>query len=111
VRDDDKHETDCSVVLSEVYLYLDLECSEARRTLIRTHLEECSRCLAEYGLDEKLKALLASKCRGEHAPPGLRERLRQQIRVAVLEQAEVTVESGPSGTTVEVRSTRIERRG
>jgi hypothetical protein len=33
--------------------------------------------------------------------------------VAVLEQAEVTVEEGPEGTTttVEVRSTRVEQRG
>ena len=56
-------------------------------------------CLAEYGLDEKLKALLATKCCGEHAPDGLKDRLRQSIREIVLEQAEVTVESGPEGTT------------
>jgi mycothiol system anti-sigma-R factor len=104
------HDTDCAEVLAQVWLYLDHECDEARRRLLARHLEECGPCLAEYGIDEKLKALLASKCRGEHAPPGLRERLRQQIRVAVLEQAEVTVESGPAGTTVEVRSARIERR-
>ena len=48
------------------------------------HLDECAPCLAEYGLDEKLKKLLATKCGGEHAPAGLKDRLRQQIRVAVL---------------------------
>ena len=35
------HETDCREVLEEVYLYLDLECGEERRTLIRHHLDEC----------------------------------------------------------------------
>lgn len=106
------HDTDCSEVLAEVWLFLDQECDETRRSLLAKHLDECQPCLSEYGLDEKLKRLLAAKCGGEHAPDGLKSRLRQQIRVAVLEQAEVTVESGPDGTrtTVEVRSTRIEQR-
>ena len=65
--------------------------------------------LAEYGLDEKLKKLLATKCSGEHAPDGLKNRLRQSIREIVLESAEVTVESGPEGTVVEVRTTRLEQ--
>jgi mycothiol system anti-sigma-R factor len=105
------HATNCAEVLAEVWLFLDHECDEGRRALLAQHLKECGPCLAEYGIDEKLKRLLATKCSGEHAPPGLKDRLRQQIRVAVLEQAQVTVESGPAGTTVEVRTTRIERRG
>jgi mycothiol system anti-sigma-R factor len=107
------HDTDCSEVLAEVWLFLDHECDQSRRALLAQHLEECGPCLGEYGLDEKLKMLLATKCGGEHAPDELKSRLRQQIRVAVLEQAEVTVESGPDGTTttVEVRSTRIEQHG
>jgi len=105
------HDTDCAEVLAEVWLFLDHECDEGRRALLAQHLDECGPCLAEYGIDEKLKRLLASKCRGEQAPDGLKTRLRQQIRTAVLEQAEVTVESGPAGTTVEIRTTRVERRG
>jgi mycothiol system anti-sigma-R factor len=103
------HDTDCSEVLAEVWLFLDHECDEKRRALLAQHLDECAPCLSEYGIDEKLKRLLASKCGGEHAPAELKNRLRQQIRVAVLEQAEITVEKGPEGTTVEVRQTRIER--
>lgn len=108
----DHHATDCSEVLAQVWLFLDHECDGDRRALLARHLDECAPCLAEYGIDEKLKALLAAKCGGDVAPDGLKSRLRQQIRVAVLEQAEVTVESGPLGTTttVEVRSTRIEQR-
>ena len=83
--DDDKHETECSVVLSEVYLYLDLECSEARRSLIRTHLEECSHCLAEYGLEHEVKALVARSCGDETAPRELRERLRLRLNEMVIE--------------------------
>ena len=107
------HDTDCSEVLAEVWLFLDHECDQARRALLAQHLDECGPCLAEYGIDEKLKKLLASKCGGEHAPDELKNRLRRQIRVAVLEQADVTVESGPDGitTTVEVRTARLEQRG
>ncbi len=36
---------DCKDVLDEVYLYLDLECSDDRRQLIKHHLDECSPCL------------------------------------------------------------------
>jgi mycothiol system anti-sigma-R factor len=106
------HDTDCSEVLAEVWLFLDHECDEGRRRLLAQHLDECQPCLSEYGIDEKLKRLLAAKCGGEHAPDGLKDRLRQQIRVAVLEQAEVTVETGPEGTTttIEVRSARVEQR-
>lgn len=102
------HETDCAEVLAEVWLFLDNECDATRRSLLETHLDECQPCLAEYGLDEKLKRLLATKC-AEAAPAGLKDRLRASIRRTVIEQAELTIESGPAGTVVEVRATRIER--
>ena len=102
------HDTDCAEVLAEVWLFLDHECDPARRALLERHLDECRPCLAEYGLDEKLKKLLATKC-AESAPPEFKDRLRKSIRSIVLEQADVTVETGPDGTVVEVRTTRIER--
>jgi mycothiol system anti-sigma-R factor len=79
------HETDCRDVLNEVYLYLDLECSEHRRALIRTHLDECHPCLRQYGIEQEVKALVARCCGAEKAPAELRERLRAKI-------AELTVE-------------------
>ncbi|MDD7940055.1 mycothiol system anti-sigma-R factor [Actinomycetospora lutea] len=104
----DHHETDCSEVLAEVWLLLDHECDEARDAQLRRHLDECGPCLARYGLEEKVKTLLSRSCRGEHAPAGLHQRLREQIRATMLEQAEVTVERGPAGTVVEVNQTRVE---
>ena len=103
------HETDCAEVLAEVWLFLHHECDEARRKLLERHLDECQPCLAEYGLDDKLKKLLATKCASDRAPAELKERMRASIRRTVLEQADVTVETGPAGTVVEVRTTRIER--
>jgi mycothiol system anti-sigma-R factor len=73
------HQTDCSEVLDEVYLYLDLECDEQRRDLIRVHLDECSPCLREYGIEQEVKALVSRCCGGEKAPDALRERLRAKL--------------------------------
>ena len=74
------HEIDCRHVLSEVYLYLDLECDDDRRDGIRNHLDECSPCLREYGIELEVKALVARCCGSDHAPSGLRERLLVRLR-------------------------------
>ena len=77
---DEEKKADCGEVLSEVYLYLDLECSEDRRTLIRRHLDECTDCLHEYGIEHEVKALVARCCGDEVAPVELRERVRVKLR-------------------------------
>jgi mycothiol system anti-sigma-R factor len=73
------HETDCREVLAEVYFYLDLESTDERRDLIRTHLDECSPCLREYGIEQEVKALVARCCGGETAPSELKTRLRGKL--------------------------------
>jgi len=88
VETNDENEPDCSVVISEVYLYLDLECSEDRRSLIQKHLDECDGCLREYGIEHEVKALVSRCCGDEKAPVELRERLRVK-----LDQLEVQVET------------------
>jgi len=75
----------CGEVLGEVYLYLDLECDEQRRQLIRTHLDECSPCLREYGIEQEVKQLVSRCCGGEKAPDALRDRLRAKISEIVAE--------------------------
>ncbi|MEQ4303353.1 mycothiol system anti-sigma-R factor [Plantactinospora sp. B6F1] len=79
------HETDCREVLTEVYLYLDLECADERRNRIRQHLDECSPCLREYGIEQEVKALVARCCGNETAPAELRERLRVRLADLVFE--------------------------
>jgi len=94
------HDTDCSEVLAEVWLLLDHECDGKRKQLLQQHLDECHPCLEQYGLEEHLKALLARKCGGEHAPDTLKQRLRASIR-----QTLIQVEQ--QGGTVEVRTTTV----
>jgi mycothiol system anti-sigma-R factor len=81
----DSHETDCREVLTEVYLYLDLECVDERREVIRRHLDECSPCLREYGIEQEVKALVARCCGSELAPVELRIRLRARLLELVFE--------------------------
>jgi mycothiol system anti-sigma-R factor len=82
------HETDCREVLAEVYLYLDLECADGRRSVIEQHLDECSPCLREYGIEQEVKALVARCCGNERAPAELRERLRARLAELVVFEAE-----------------------
>ena len=81
----DEMKADCREVLTEVYLYLDLECSETRREGIRTHLDECSPCLREYGIEQEVKVLVARCCGAEKAPAELRERLRAKLADLVVD--------------------------
>lgn len=89
----DGAEADCREVLTEVYLYLDLECSNERRQVIKKHLDECSPCLREYGIEQEVKALVARCCGQERAPDELRERLRAKLTELVVD-IEVSREAG-----------------
>ena len=75
----------CGDILTEVYLFLDLECSDDRRAVIQTHLDECSPCLREFGIEQEVKALVARCCGADRAPTELRERLRAKIAALVVE--------------------------
>ena len=75
---------DCSAVLADIYLLLDNECDAGARTRLEGHVNGCPSCLEHYGVQQQLKALISRKCGGEHAPDGLRERLRVEIRRSVV---------------------------
>ena len=87
------HETDCREVIAEVYFYLDLEANDERRDLIRHHLDECSPCLREYGIEQEVKALVARCCGQEKAPPEMLARLRAKLSELVVD-VEVSREPG-----------------
>jgi mycothiol system anti-sigma-R factor len=91
------HETPCSEVLGDVYLYLDEECDGVNAAKIRQHLAECAPCLQQYGIEQEVKALVARCCRSERAPDSLRERLRATLSEVVVTETSVEI------TTVELR--------
>jgi len=70
---------ECAEVLAEVWTLLDGECSPETQNKLRKHLEDCPPCFQAYGLEERIKGLISTKCRGERAPESLRARLRIEI--------------------------------
>ncbi|HLU29397.1 MAG TPA: mycothiol system anti-sigma-R factor [Glycomyces sp.] len=74
-----KPNLDCREVLEEVYLYIDGECSDVRRSVIRTHLDECSPCLSEYGIEQEVRAIVHRCCSKEQAPDDVKARLRRKL--------------------------------
>ncbi len=89
-------EVDCSAVLADVWVFLDGECDEQSRRRVQRHLDDCSPCLTEFGIEEQVKSLLSRKCGGEQAPAGLRERLVLTIQQTVIEYVEL-----PDGSRTE----------
>ena len=75
----DPEHPECAAVIAEVWTLLDGECTVETRDRLRHHLEECPTCLRYYGIEERVKKLIAIKCSGERAPDSLRERLRLEI--------------------------------
>ncbi len=70
---------ECAEVIAEVWTLLDGECTAETKEKLRQHLEACPGCFQHYGLEERIKALIATKCGGERAPERLLERLRVEI--------------------------------
>ncbi|MBY0441330.1 MAG: mycothiol system anti-sigma-R factor [Mycobacteriaceae bacterium] len=70
---------DCAQVIAEVWTLLDGECTPDNQHVLRQHLQQCPECLGHYGIEQRLKALIARKCGSEKMPEGLRERVRWEI--------------------------------
>ena len=47
---------DCDDVLRDVYLYLDDESDDALKNRIRQHLDACTPCLKQFGLEQDVRA-------------------------------------------------------
>lgn len=73
----------CREYLQRAYLFLDGEIlSETERIEIQVHLEECSPCLARYGLEEELMTVIARLRHASACPDRLKTRI-----ASLLEQA------------------------
>jgi mycothiol system anti-sigma-R factor len=84
----------CDDVLSHVFEFLDHETDDARRAVIAEHLEDCSSCLREFGIEQEFKALVRRRCGGDKPPVGLRERIKLQLTSVSFEEdgTQVSVE-------------------
>jgi mycothiol system anti-sigma-R factor len=89
---DDVHEGEpieihsCDDVLSHVFEFLDHETEDSRRAQIAEHLEDCTSCLRQFGIEQEFKALVRRRCGGDAPPPGLRERIKLQLTTVAFEE-------------------------
>ena len=97
-------DSQCSGVLRDVWLFLDDEMDPENRARVQQHLDECSPCLVEAGLDQKLKQLLHKKCGGDRAPEQLRARL-----IASLHTVQVTGVTGDGVEQLMVQTLTVDR--
>jgi mycothiol system anti-sigma-R factor len=70
---------DCDDVLKDLYLYLDDESDVEVRNRIRQHLDACSPCLKQYGLEQDVRSLVARCCGGDRAPETLHVRIQMRL--------------------------------
>ena len=75
----------CDDVLAHVYEFLDHETGDARRSQIAEHLEDCSPCLRQFGIEQEFKALVRRRCGGDSPPPGLKDRIKFQLTTVTVE--------------------------
>src|SRR4051794_28326968 len=84
----------CDDVLSHVFEFLDHETADERRAVIAEHLEDCSSCLREFGIEQEFKALVRRRCGGAAPPAGRRERIKAKLTTVSLEEAATRVSVG-----------------
>ena len=89
----------CDDVLSHVFEFLDHETDDARREVIADHLEDCSGCLRQFGIEQEFKALVRRRCGGDKPPIGLKDRIKMQLTTVSFEE---------DGTQVWVERTSVE---
>lgn len=85
---DGHHPVDCAEALARLFEFLDHEITETDGDRIRQHLADCEPCLAEYDVEDHLKALVRRSCH-DAAPATLHVRIRQQLVVLRRQVGEV----------------------
>jgi len=70
----------CEEALRHLQEYIDCEMSQVDTERLEAHINSCSTCHAEVGLEQKLRDLIKRSCI-EQAPAHLRQRVLRQITV------------------------------
>lgn len=83
---------DCGEVVLRLYHFLDGHLDDDRRSLIQTHLDDCSNCLEAFDFEAELRQVVARRCR-DRVPDSLRAR----VAMAFLQQPGVLPTEGPPG--------------
>lgn len=72
---------ECNETLRELYQFLDGELTEADRSHIKQHLDDCSPCLSAFDFEAELQMVIRNRCT-DTVPEALRERIAKAIQEA-----------------------------
>jgi mycothiol system anti-sigma-R factor len=93
-HDHSSADLDCQAALNELYTFLDGELTDARRSLIAHHLDDCNPCLEIYDFEAELRMVIQRRCQDE-VPESLRVRVEAQLRSYSLGADRTGDASGP----------------
>jgi mycothiol system anti-sigma-R factor len=75
-------DAECEEALEALYHFLDGELTEARRIVIRHHLEDCSPCLEAFDFEAELRLVIRQRCR-DQVPDALRRKVADRLAAAL----------------------------
>ena len=76
---EENENVDCQEAVHTLYHFLDGELTDAKRTEIQQHLDDCLPCLEVFDFEAELRAVISTKCR-DQVPDHVRIRILQAIQ-------------------------------
>ncbi len=76
---------DCVSAIDQLYEYLDGQCQQTDREVIKEHLDDCSPCLKAFEFHQELHDLVKNHCKSE-LPDGLRDKVLGALKDLEFEQ-------------------------
>jgi len=71
-------DADCEGAVAELYGYLDGHLDDERRSLIKSHLDQCAPCFSAFDFETELRHVIAAKCK-EKVPMHLRQKIQDAL--------------------------------
>jgi mycothiol system anti-sigma-R factor len=78
----DHSATPCEDALQELYVYLDGELTEEKRTIITGHLDDCNPCLEAFDFEAELRMVISKRCHDD-VPESLKLRVAHELELQV----------------------------
>jgi len=79
-HDHDHSATPCEEALKELYVYLDGELTEEKRTIITGHLDDCNPCLEAFDFEAELRIVISRRCHDD-VPESLKLKIAHELEL------------------------------
>jgi mycothiol system anti-sigma-R factor len=79
-HDHDHSATACEEALKELYVYLDGELTDEKRTIITGHLDDCNPCLEAFDFEAELRIVISRRCHDD-VPESLKLKIAHELEL------------------------------